>query len=394
MRVGPIRAKLVTPELADRVVAPAYDLLSAEDRKRILAEEPLSFLHAIRSPDEYETGVDEDRVLADSAAGLDRLLAAGAFADVGAPALFVYRLATGDHVQTGVAGALAVADVTDGAVLPHETTRIDKEHRLTRYLETVRAASSPVSLTYRPNAAIADLVAAVTNRRPEVDTVGDDGLRQQVWAITDVDTVAAVSDAFDRVPASYLIDGHHRVAAALRMAAADPDRSSFFAVLFPADQVRLVAFHRTLRSLPADLVDHAESVLRSRFGVVDVADASDVAPRGPGQVGVILPGRRLRVDLGDTDGLQDADLLQDRILGPMFGVEDPRSDDRLDYVPGISDAQALADRIERDEFSAAFLLHPMSVDEMMAVSDAGLRLPPKSTWFAPKARSGVFLTAV
>jgi len=397
MRFHPVTARLVNPELAARVVTPAYDLLDVAARKRILAEEPLSFLHAMRSPDEYEPGVDIDAVLADSARGLRRLLAAGAFDDPVGPAYFVYRLETPDHVQSGVVGILDVADAVEGRVRPHETTRVEKEDRMARHLSVVKATSSPVALTHRPDRRISGLISAVVERRPALDmTATEEGLRQRVWKVEGPGEVAALREAFAGVPIAYVTDGHHRIAAATRLARVDPGRGRFLAVFFPAGELRIIAFHRVLRDLGDHTPAAVEEGLRRRFRVEEAPTPDAALPRRHGELGILLPGRRLRiVDLVPPGAAPldawDVVALQHRVLEPVFGVADPRTDPRLDYVPGVEPVERIAARVEAGAIHAAFLVHPMTVEDMMAASDRGLTLPPKSTWFAPKPRSGVFL---
>ncbi|HHC07957.1 MAG TPA: DUF1015 family protein, partial [Actinobacteria bacterium] len=261
MRFGPIRARLVRPEVAERVIIPAYDTMTPQERKELLAAEPLSFLHALRSPDEYPPDVPFPRVLEDSRAGLARLLAADAFGPVDSAAVFVYRLADGEHVQTGVVGGIDVADAAEGRILPHETTVVEREERLAAYLDHVGAASSPVVVAARFPAELGRLVAEATDATPAVSARAADGVRQTVWA-PPAELRERIVAALGEVERAYLVDGHHRIAAATRVAAADPSRRRFLAAVFPLDELRNLAHHRALRSLgssrPDELVAELE----------------------------------------------------------------------------------------------------------------------------------------
>lgn len=378
MRLEPVvDARLVDPALAPRVVAPAYDLLSGDDRRRILAAEPLSFLHAMRSSDEYDEPVDDARILADSRAGLRRILDAGGFRRLGEPVLFVYRLVDDHHVQTGVVGEVGL----DGRVLPHETTLTAKEEQLARHLAEVGFRSSPIGLGHRPDETVRALVAQVTSAPPDLEVLAGDGVRQQVWVVRD-GGVAALREAFTAVPVAYVVDGHHRVAAARRLG-----HDAVFAVLFPGDELRVVGFHRGVRTLGRP-VDEVVAALRTGFRVVPVGEPT--APQRPATLVVWLRGRAYRLER-DLDDRLDVEVLHEDVLTPVLGITDPRTDPRLVYLPGGLDVATLVERATTEGLEGLFLLPPMRFEDIAAAADAGRTMPPKSTWFSPKVRSGVFL---
>lgn len=401
----PYRGWLVSPAAADRVVAPAYDSLSAEERAAVAAAEPDSFLNVMRSPEDQPPGatLDRDELLTASRATLDRLLARGAFDRHDRPTYHLLRMRRGDHEQTGVVGTVPVADV--GTVVRlHEETREDKEDDLVRHLEVVGVESSPVGLIHRGPSPVADLVARVTAGPPDLEVTSDDGLRQQVWTVAGEDDLAAIARAFRDVPALYLTDGHHRAASAVRHArrrSAGPDdpAARLLVVVFPADELRLEPYHRVVRDVGRDRADAVLDAIAERFTVTPVdGGGPPPPPRDAGTFALHLAGRWSVIRAAPADAaadpvaVLDVTVLQERILRPVLGIADPRTDERLEFVPGTRGLDELVRRAGDD--GAAIALAPTDVTELMAVADAGAVMPPKSTWFEPKLRSGIFLYGV
>jgi uncharacterized protein (DUF1015 family) len=398
-RLDPFPGWVVTPAAAPRVVAPAYDALTPAERATVAAAEPDSFLNVMRSAEDQLPGdrLDRDELLAASRATLDRLLATGAFAPTPAPAYHLLRMRRGDHVHTGVVGTIPLADVGPVVKL-HEETRPEKEHDLVRHLEVVGVASSPVGLVHPGPSPVADVVAAATARPPTVAVTSDDGLVQQVWTVTDAAATAAVRAAFGDVPALYLTDGHHRAAATARFAGGDPS-VRLLAVVFPASDLRLHPYHRVVHDVGGRRAGEVVDALRAALPVTELGTATPAGHAPPrGTAFLHLAGRWYALDLADRgrpdDPVEalDVSLVQARVLEPVLGVDDPRTDRRLEYVPGTHGLEELAARAGAD--GAAFALAATDVGELVAVADAGAVMPPKSTWFEPKLRSGVFLHRV
>jgi uncharacterized protein (DUF1015 family) len=417
--LSPFRGWLVTPEAAPRVVAPAYDALSAEERRRLAAAEPDSFLNVMRSPrDEPDAdAADPEPLLAASRAALERLLAEGAFRPIDRPAFLLLRMQLGDHVQTGVVGTVPVHTV-GGTVRLHEETRTVKETDLVRHLEVVGVASSPIGLVHPGPSPLADLVAEATARAPQLDVHHDDGLRQQVWTVDGDDAIARVRDAFAAMPALYLTDGHHRAAAARQLAARrraasgsagptapDDPWEQLLVVVFPAPELRLYPYHRVVRDLDGRRPDDVLAAIRIQgFEVTardpaEPADPQELAPTTPGCFALYLAGawytlrdQRTATAGGGPVAALDVTVLQQRILAPALGVHDARDDERLEVVPGPRGLAELARRA--GPAGAAVAVPPPDLDQLMAVADAGAVMPPKSTWFEPKVRSGVLLRPV
>ncbi|MBW3658409.1 MAG: DUF1015 family protein [Actinobacteria bacterium] len=402
----PYRGWLVSPTAADRVVAPAYDSLSPAERGAVAAAQPDSFLNVMRSPEDQPPGaaLDREELLAASRATLDRLLAEGAFDRSARPAYQVLRMRRGEHVQTGVVGTVPVDDIGP-VVRLHEETREDKEDDLVRHLEVVGVESSPVGLVHRGPSPVADLLARVTERAPDLTVTAEDGLEQQVWTVAAEDDTAAIERAFRDVPALYLTDGHHRAAAAVRYARragvqdGDAPPARLLVVVFPAAELRLEPYHRVVRGVGADRADAVLAALAERFTVTPVVVPG--VPDPPDAAGAFLlhladRWHRIRSAApgaaADPVTALDVTVLQERILGPVLGIADPRTDERLEFVPGTRGLEELVRRAGDD--GAAFALAPTDVTELMAVADAGAVMPPKSTWFEPKLRSGMFLYGV
>lgn len=383
---------------AARVVSPAYDGVNAAERRRMMDENPYVFLHVTRSPEDVAEGSprDPDALAASSAAALQRLLDADAYERY-APSVYLYRLRLGDHSQTAVVADVPVAVADEGRLRPHERTRAARATLLGHHLERVRVSSSPIAVTYRDHPGVDEIVGAVGAGRPILDFSDASGLEQTVWRIDDPAVVAGLDDAIgDAV--LYITDGHHRTAAAVAardvLAAAgdlaeDHPARFMLCALFPAAQLQVHPFHRVVSvgGPPADAVAEL-----TRAGTLTSADRA-VSGEGTRTFGVYASGRWWRLDVAvhdDDDTALAADVLQDRVLGPVFGIVDPGASERLEYLPGTAGLDMLAQRCD-SEGTVGFALAATSVETLMDVVDAGRVLPPKSTFFHPKPRSGIFL---
>lgn len=396
MEIRPLDVMLVNPELAPQVAVPAYDLLSAADRQRAIAEDSLTYLNAIRMPEDYPPDEDRqpDRHLHDSLAALHRMVRDGVFRPIDGQSLFVYQLTAGSHRQIAVVADVPVSAFSDGTVRKHEDTRVDKESGLVSYIDTVGASSSPVCLTYRPIAAIDTLVARITTRPADLDFVASSGTRQEIWKVTDLVVIGELVGLFRGIDRTYITDGHHRVAATAQSERAN----SFMAALFPTNQMRLVAYHRCVRDLGGNAPAGLLRKLATRFDITTVPPSVQPPDPRPGVISMRLDGAwhqiALKAAARSVHTWENIDVitLQEQILRPILGIEDPRSDARLACVTSRVMPEAIAGWVDSGVYEAAFLLHPLSLNELMAVSDAGRTLPPKSTWFTPKAGSGIFLS--
>lgn len=377
--LAPVQAWVVEQSWASTVVGHAYDGLRPEQRRQVADSNPDSFFNVVRSANDYGDDPVPDDLQAANARSLQRLLRGGRYVSSGRPALFLYRLRSAGHEQIAVVGDVPVAAFRTGEVRAHERTREAKELELARHLSDVRMSSSPVGLTYRSEPLIDELVEKGSAGPPLVDFTSADGVQQAVWELA-APLAREVIRAFTPVGAAYIIDGHHRVAAAARVG-----DEYFLAGLVPADQLNLAAYHRVVAGpLP---IPPAEVVERL---AAHPSDQPVLAP-GRGQVGLYLAGRWYvaRLHLPEADTL-DVEAAAAQVLGPLAGITDPRLDPRLDFVPGTASA-ALIQQLADSQEGLALTLHPPSVNQLLTEADAGRTLPPKSTWFEPKLHSGVFV---
>ncbi len=397
--VRPFRALRPVPTDAERVASVPYDVVSVAEARELAEGNPLSFLHVVRPEIDLPAGTDEhaDAVYDGGAAALAAFATGEHFTEDEVPGLFIYRLIMNGRAQTGVVGLVSAAayDSTEhGGILRHENTRPDKEDDRTRHVRTQRAHAEPVMLTYRGDDAIDALVAGAMEAEPLYDFRAKDYVQHTVWAVTDA---SALSDAFADIDALYVADGHHRCAAAARVAKEMPDEAGaqdFLAVLFPMEDMEIQAYNRVVKKLPAGKTKFLEQ-LRHRFDVEEVLFAE---PEEPGLVGVYLDEEMgwLSLALPETerDGVADTlDVarLSEFVLEPMLQITDQRTDANISFVGGIRGPEELERLVDASEAEIAFCMFPTAPEDLLDVSDAGELMPPKSTWFEPKLRSGLLV---
>ncbi|MCE9616315.1 MAG: DUF1015 family protein [Lentisphaerae bacterium] len=402
MRVAPFSALHPPPGLASEVAAVPYDVVDTAEATALAAGKPRCFLRISRAELELPEGTDphSDGVYERAAANFARFQREGALVREPHACLYVYRITKGDHAQTGVVGCCHVGDYAGNVIRRHEKTRADKENDRTRHMVTVRAHTGPVFLTYRDVPAIDRIVAEVTEQVAMLQADGEDGSQHTIWKVTDPTMLQAL---FAAVPVSYIADGHHRAAAAVRAASAlraasarprdDDDYNWFMAVLFPADQLRILPYNRCVKDLngltPAAFLARVRQAFR-------VTDGAPSAPAGARQAAMYLAGRWYGLAWDAPQGADpvsglDVSVLQDRLLAPILGIDDPRTNARIEFVGGIRGTDALVKRVDSGASAAAFAMYPVTVTDMMAIADAGQIMPPKSTWFEPKLRSGLLV---
>ncbi len=406
-RIEPFRAWRPRPDLAERVASPPYDVINTEEARELAGGNPLSFLHVVKPEIDLPPGTDPyaPEVYEKGAENLRRLIADGVLIREGRPALYLYRQRMGGHVQTGVVAGASVDEYEADLIKKHEHTRRAKEDDRTRHVEALNANTGPVFLTYRARPEIDALVAELTAGEPVYGFTAPDGVVHTLWVVDDPADRDRLREAFAGVPVLYVADGHHRSAAAVRVRAkrreANPAHTGeepynfFLSVIFPHDQMMIMDYNRVVRDLAG--MDEAAFLdrVRERF---DVEAASEPKPREPRTFGMYLGGRWYR--LRAKDGTYPADdpvrsldvaILQDNLLAPVLGIGDPRSDERIDFVGGIRGTAELERLVDSGRWAVAFAMHPTSIDQLFAVADAGKVMPPKSTWFEPKLRSGLIV---
>jgi uncharacterized protein (DUF1015 family) len=399
MIVEPFRAWRPTSDLAAKVPSPPYDVLSTAEARGMARDDPHSFLRVVRPEIGFDEGVDphDDRVYEAGRDNLREMIRQGWLVRDTRPSYYVYRMTVGDHEQTGLVGLASVEDYDAGRIRKHEHTRPAKEEDRARHIHTMGAQAGPVLLAYRDDPALQEAVNATADAPPAAEFSALDGVRHALWAVAESAAVGRIREAISRIPVSYIADGHHRAAAAARVAArrADGSADTFLAIHFPASEMRVHAYNRLVRTLgdrsPSDLL------ARVREAGFEVAEGSEGRrPEERWTYGMyldrtwyVLSLDRSRVPMEDPVRSLDVAVLSDLVLEPILGIGDPRTDDRIDFVGGVRGPEELERRVDSGEHAVAFSLHPTRLEDVMRVADAGGVMPPKSTWFEPKARSGM-----
>ena len=392
--IQPFAAIRPAPGRAQDIIARPYDVLSPAEAEAGARGRPWSFLHVSRAEIDLPGATDPHapEVYDQAAKVFAAMQADGVLVRDAAPRYYAYRMTTADgHVQTGLAAAGSTRAYETNHIRRHEHTRPDKELDRARQIAAVGAHTGPVLTAHPHDPEVEAMLTAVTAAEPVADATTDDGTRHHVWPIVDPDDIDRLTARFEAMPAIYIADGHHRSAAALRVAAQSGGR--FLIVSFPAEQMRILGYNRIVRDLnglsPRGFLDEVSRA----FAVTPSSEP--VSPRQPSSFGLYLAGRwstlSLREpppDAGPVDGL-DVSILMARILTPILGIVDPRTDQRIDFVGGGRGLGDLARRVDADGWAVAFSLYPTAMADLMAVADAGAVMPPKSTWFEPKLADGL-----
>jgi uncharacterized protein (DUF1015 family) len=416
--IQPFRALRPAPGRAAEILAPPYDVLSSAEARQRANGKPWSFLHISKPEIDLDPAIDphDQAVYAKAAENLKRMIAAGVMVRDPRPCYYVYRLTWRDRPQTGFAVAASLADYATNRIRKHELTTPVKEDDRVRQIEAVNAQTGPVMIAYPAAPDIDAMLARGAERAAAVDVTADDGVRHQLWPIDDDATIAALTRAADALPALYIADGHHRSAAALRVAqargAGTAAHGCFLAVLFPHHEMTILDYNRVLRDLDGRSPDQLLAELGKRFSVK--ASDQPAQPAGSGEFGMFLdgrwyrltirpefvpgtdapslslPGSRGRVGVGaDPIDRLPITLLTRNVIEPLFRITDPRIDKRIDFVGGARGLRELEQRVASGEMAVAFALYPTQMTDLMAVADAGGIMPPKSTWFEPKLADGM-----
>ena len=430
-RIRPFRAWRPRPELAPLVASPPYDVLSSDEARRMAEGNPVSFLHVNKPEIDLppETDPYAPEVHAKGAENLRRLVAEGVYLREGKPALYLYRQVMGDHVQTGLAAGASVEEYETGRIKKHEHTRPKKEDDRTRHIDALDANTGPVFLTYKARPEIDAQVTRLTKEDPIYDFVAPDGIRHVVWLVDDPGDRDTLVQAFTEIDDLYVADGHHRSAAATRVCQArraanrshtgEEPYNFFLSMIFPHDQMMILDYNRVVRDLNGHSKEGFLSKIGEAFGVELIdrggagslgsvaggaespAGAADrsrrVKPAEPKSFSMYLGGAWYRLNArpgtwpDDPVSRLDVAVLQNNLLAPLLGIRDPRSDERIDFVGGIRGLEELERRVDSGQFAVAFALFPTSITDLFSVADAGKVMPPKSTWFEPKLRSGLIV---
>ena len=389
------------PELAARICELPYDVMSSEEARRIAAGNSLSFLHVSKPEIDLPPSTDAyaPEVYAKGRDNFQRLIAEGALRQDPKPCFYLYRQVMGGHSQTGLVAAASCKDYLRGVIKKHELTRPDKEDDRVRHIEALNSQTGPVFLVYRATAALDELVAGRTAENPSIDFAAADGVRHTAWVIDDPATIRLIEAEFARFPFLYIADGHHRSAAAARVyqARKGQGQSAFFlAVIFPHNQMQILPYNRVLKDLNGFSAAQLLQKLDHPF-LIQPQPSRQGSPTRKHELALYLDGRwrtlEFRPELtssADAVGSLDVSLLQQHVLGPILGITDPRTSRRINFVGGIRGTAELEKLVNSGQYACAFSLFPTSIEDLMAIADAGGLMPPKSTWFEPKLRDAMF----
>lgn len=405
--VKPFKAIRPAKEYASRIAALPYDVYNRAEAVNVVAGNPLSFLAIDRAETAFDDSVDiyADCVYAKAKELLESRIAEGYFIQDDAPCFYIYRLTMDGRSQTGLVGLASIDDYQNQIIKKHENTRADKELDRIRHVDTCNAQSGPIFLAYRAKEEIREVINRVMAEDPVYDFISEDGIGHQVWIISDTTDIAQISTAFADMKEIYIADGHHRCASAakvgLKRRAANPDYNgteefnSFLSVFFPDEELMIMDYNRVVDNLGG--MDE-ETFLKKMSEIFVVTPIGDKAakPVFKGQITMYLGGKWYLLEIPETyytgDPVRDLDvsILQEHVLEPVLHIVDPKTDKHIDFVGGIRGLKELERRVHTD-MKVAFAMYPTDIQELFDVADAGLLMPPKSTWFEPKLRSGLFI---
>ena len=405
--IRPFRALRPPTERAQAVASVPYDVVNTEEARALASGKPLSFLHVSRPEIDLPDGTDiyGDAVYRKAVENFEKLIAECPLEKEAEPSLYLYRLIMGDHEQVGIVACCSIDEYDNNTIRKHERTRRDKEDDRTRHMVMLRAQTGPVFLTYRRSADIDEQVSAALTSAPLFDITAEDGIRHTIWRLAETD---ALVSSFDAVPLLYIADGHHRAASASRARAELRDQSFthtgqedynyFLTVIFPDSQLQILAYNRAVRDLNGLSQEDFLTLIRRQF---TISENAKPAPEKRGQWSMYLDrkwyGLQLSPETTLPDGVVqslDVSILQDRLLDPVLGIKDIRTDKRIDFVGGLRGTKELERLVNEGKAAVAFSLHPTTVDELFMVSDANQIMPPKSTWFEPKLRDGLLIHSI
>jgi len=391
---------------AEDVAAPPYDVLNSAEARQRVAGRKWSFLHISKPEIDLPEGTDpySDEVYAKGAENLQNMIDANVLARDAKPSYYFYRLVMGEHVQTGLVAAASVKDYDSNRIRKHEFTRPDKEDDRVRNIDSLNTQTGPVFLTYRHSAEVDAIAESITSAEADVDITADDGVRHTLWSVADESIVSKLTNIFDAMDCLYIADGHHRSAAASRVAVkrqaeneshnGEESYNYFLSVIFPDNQMMILDYNRVIKDLNGLDVEGLLAKVAENFTVT--VNDQPFKPESNGQFGMYVDGQWYKLEINpdiipqdDPVASLDVSLLADNLIDPILGISDPRRDKRIDFVGGIRGLQELEKRVDSGEMAVAFALFATRIDQLMDVADSGNVMPPKSTWFEPKLADGL-----
>ncbi len=396
--IYPFAALRPSPQAAAAVASVPYDVVNSDEARALAAGNPLSFLHVSRPEIDMGAGADphHEDAYKQAARAFAELRRAAPLVVEEMPSLYVYRLNMGNHMQAGIAACFSIDEYERDLIKKHEKTRPDKEDDRTRHMLALGAQTGPVFLTYRASKSVDEVVARVVTGPRLFDLTAPDGVRHEIWQVPANENQTIV-DAFANIDALYIADGHHRAASAARArrtlkenaapsAALGSEADRVMAVAFPDNQVQVLPYNRVVKDLHGNTSDAFLKALEAQF---TIHKSRSQTPMDKGQIAMYLSGEWYMLDMKTGKDALDVDVLESNILAPILGINDVRTDKRIDFVGGIRGTQELERLVNSGAFALAFSLHPVSVRDLMRIADGGGIMPPKSTWFEPKLRDGL-----
>jgi len=406
--VKPFRGLRPKKELAPQVAAPPYDVLDSDEAREMAKDNPYIFLHVNKPEIDLDRNINlyNDRVYQRGADNLKKLISEGIIFQDDKPKFYIYRQIMGDHQQTGLVAGASVAEYEKDLIKKHELTRQDKEDDRVKHILYQNAQAGPVFLTYRAQNDIDALISKITTTQPEYDFTSEDGVKHIVWIVNEDADIQNIISLFKKVDFLYVADGHHRSAAAQRVRDAkqkeNPKHSGneeynyFLTVIFPHNQMQILDYNRVVKDLNGLNRESFLKKAEEKFEITHLGGSEPFKPQETHQFGMYLDGswykltaRANSFDAGDPVKRLDVSILQENLLAPVLGIGNPRTDKRIDFVGGIRGLKELEKRVNSGDWAVAFAFFPTSIEELMAIADAGKTMPPKSTWFEPKLRSGL-----
>ena len=404
--VRPFKSIRPNQEVVSKVAALPYDVYNRKEACEVVAKEPMSFLAIDRAETQFpaEVSTYAPEVYDKARQMLDEAIEQGIFVTDEKAFYYIYELTMNGKSQTGIVACSSIDDYQNNIIKKHENTREEKEQDRIRHVDTTNAHTGPIFLAYRAVDAINEVVDRVKKEEALYDFTCDDGVRHAVWIIKEDSDAKIISEAFSNVPCTYIADGHHRCASAVKVGlkrraenpgyTGDEEFNFFLSVLFPDEQLYIMPYNRTVKDLNGYTKDEFMAVIGEKFTIETREEA--VAPEEKGTFGMYLDKQwyllTAKAEILSDDPVQglDVSVLQDHLLGPVLGIGDPRTDSRIDFIGGIRGVGELERRVSED-MTVAFSMYATSIQELLDVADAGLLMPPKSTWFEPKLRSGIFI---
>lgn len=408
--IKPFRGYRPVPERAEEVAALPYDVLTSEAAAQMVQGRPYSFLHVDKAEIDFPEGIDpyDDRVYEKAGQNLQKMIAEGIYVQDEKPCCYIYRQTREGRTQTGLVACVSVDEYLQNRIKKHEFTRQDKEEDRVRHVDACNAHTGPIFLAYRHHEDIRRMLNIWMEKPPVYQFASSDEVKHEVWVIDDAAVIALLTMQFSEIPSFYIADGHHRAASAVRVAEkrrkqhpdyrGDEEFNYFLAVLFPDDELMIMEYNRVVKDLNGLVPEEFLQKVEQKF---DLEKRGETAPEPEKhQFGMFLQGewylltaRDMLLQEAEPTERLDASILQKNLLGPILGIQDPRTDERIDFVGGIHGVTEL-ERRTREDMTVAFRLHAVSIEDLMAVADAGKVMPPKSTWFEPKLRSGLFVHVI